>query len=264
MEAVFIIAFREGLEVFLVIGIVLAFLKKSHLERIARYVWSAVFLGIVTATVLAFVLRVVIDGFFSEDLQYNLSLVVLFIAIILLSYMVFWMKNNSDTASMHKKIALSSNQKLITFFIVFTATLREALESVLFIFALTMENQIESKEIFSGLVLGLGGSSLLVYLLFKRSLKLPLKTFFRYTSYFLIFIVAGLVSLFIKGLQAYEYLPTLYAPVYDSSFLLPNDSIYAKTLSTLAGYDATPSLLQLMGWCLYIFTLFLLLRKKNV
>ena len=120
-------------------------------------------------------------------------------------------------------------------------------------------------DVLSGLGLGLGVAGFFIYLLFKTSVKLPLKEFFTYSSYFIILIVAGLVSLFVKGLQAYEYIPTFIAPLYDSSFLLTNDSMIGKVFSALVGYDAQPSLLQLLFWLAYIgYITILLKRKKNV
>jgi len=265
MEASFIIAFREGLEAFLVVGIILAFLEKSSLKHIKKYAWGGFITGVLSSFVLAFIFRVVVDGFESEDLQYNISLMVLAVAIILLNYMVFWMKNNSDTKAMHKKISLSSNQKIITFFIVFTAILREGLETVLFILALMMDEDVTQNDALLGLASGLGVSAFIIYILFKTSIKLPLKQFFIYSSYFIILIVAGLVSLFIKGLQAYEYIPTFIAPLYDSNFLLTNDSMIGKIFGALIGYDAEPSLLQVVFWIVYIGIITILFkRKKNV
>jgi len=265
MEAALVITFREGLEAFLVVGIILAFLEKSALSSVKKYAWGGFVLGILFSIILAFIFRVVVDGFESEDLQYNISLGVLAIAIVLLSYMVFWMKNNADTANMHKKISLSTNQKLITFLIVFTAILREGLETVLFTLALMMDEAVAPSEVITGLGIGLSLAGFFIYLLFKTSVKLPLKAFFKYSSYFIILIVAGLVSLFIKGMQAYEYIPTFKAPLYDISFLLSNDSIMGKVLGALIGYDAEPSLLQMVCWMTYILIIiFLYKRKKNV
>ena len=266
MEASLIIAFREGMEAFLVLGIILAFLEKVNLQHFKSYAWGGFFSGIAASIILAVIFTVVVDGFESEELQYNISLVVLLFAIILLTYMVFWMQNNADIANMQKKIELSNNQKWVTFFIVFTAILREGLETVLFTLALMMDGESTTMEVLSGLLLGLLASALLIWLLFKSSVKLPLKKFFEYSSYLILLIVAGLVSLFIKGMQAYEYLPTYIAPIYDSSFILSNDSIVGRFLGILMGYDAMPSLLQLLGWVGYLLFIFTLikLRKKNV
>lgn len=264
MEAIAVIVFREGLEALLIVGFVLAFFNKSKLTHLKFYVWLALFLGVIFATALAFALTVFVDGFTSESLQYNLSLIFLLMAIVLLIYMIFWVKNNSDIVKMQKKISLSSNQKLITFFLIFITTMREALESALFIFALEMDRAINFQELIIGSAIGLGSASLFIYLLFRSSINLSIKAFFQYSSYFLVFIVAGLMGLFIKGMQSYDYLPMLYAPLYDSSFLIGNDSIVAKILGALVGYDATPSLLQFSGWSITLMTLFLLLRKRNV
>jgi len=266
MEAVLIVAFREGLEAFLVLGIILAFLEKTNLQNFKGYAWGGFSFGIVGSIVLAIIFTVVVDGFESEELQYNISLAVLLLAIILLTYMVFWMQHNADVANMQKKIELSTNQKWATFFIVFVAILREGLETVLFTLALVMDGERTTIEIISGLFIGLLLSALIIWLLFKSSIKLPLKKFFKYSSYLILLIVAGLVSLFIKGLQAYEYLPIYIKPFYDSSFILTNDSMLGRFLGILMGYDAKPSLLQVLGWVGYlllIFTFMIIKRRRS-
>ena len=263
MEASLIIAFREGMEAFLVLGIILAFLEKTDLQHFKSYAWGGFFTGIVASLVLAVVFTVIVDGFESEDLQYNISLAVLLFAIILLTYMVFWMQHNADIANMQKKIELSTNQKWVTFLIVFTAILREGLETVLFTLALMMDGESSTMEVITGLFIGLLASALLIWLLFKSSIKLPLKKFFEYSSYLILLIVAGLVSLFIKGMQAYEYLPIYIAPLYDSSFILSNDSVLGRFLGILMGYDAMPSLLQVLGWAGYLLLIFILIKTRK-
>ncbi len=263
MEASLIIAFREGMEAFLVLGIILAFIEKTNLQHFKIYAWGGFFSGIVASIALAIIFTVVVDGFESEDLQYNISLLVLLFAIVLLTYMVFWMQHNADIANMQKKIELSTNQKWVTFLIVFTAILREGLETVLFTLALMMDGESSTIGIIFGLLIGLLASAILIWLLFKSSVQLPLKKFFEYSSYLILLIVAGLVSLFIKGMQAYEYLPTYIAPLYDSSRILSNDSLLGRFLGILMGYDAIPSLLQVLGWVGYLLLIFTLIKIRK-
>lgn len=263
MEAAFVIAFREGMEAFLVLGIILAFLEKTDLAHFKRYAWAGFVAGVIASFVLAVIFTVVVDGFESEDLQYNLSLLVLLVAIVLLTYMVFWMQHNSELTVMKKRIELSSNQKWVSFFIVFTAILREGLETVLFSLALIMDGETTSSDVMIGLGAGLLISGIIIWTLFKTSIRLPLKKFFTYSSYLILLIVAGLVSLLVKGLQAYEYIPTYLAPLYDSSFLLSNDSIVGRFLGILMGYDASPSLLQVLAWVLYLLAVLSLIKIRR-
>jgi high-affinity iron transporter len=262
MEAAFLIAFREGLEAFLILGLILAFLSKSGLDKFKGWAWSGAILGIATSISLAMLFTIFIDGFESEEIQYIISLVVLIVAIVLLTYMVFWMQHNAHVSNMREKITLSTNQKWMIFFIVFTAILREGLETVLFMFALDIE---ESTELLFGLVGGLVLSAGIIWLVLKSSKNLPLKPFFKYSSYLILLIVAGLVSMFVKGLQMAEYIPIFIKPIYDSSAMISNDSAAGKVLGVLIGYDATPSLLQVIIWFGYIgFINLLLWRKKDV
>ncbi|MCK4441336.1 MAG: hypothetical protein KAU90_04970, partial [Sulfurovaceae bacterium] len=62
MEASLVIAFREGLEAFLVMGIILAFLQKANLSQFKKYAWGGFVLGILSSIVLAFVFTVIVDG----------------------------------------------------------------------------------------------------------------------------------------------------------------------------------------------------------
>ena len=263
MEAALIIAFREGLEAFLVLGLILAFLDKTDLGQYKKVAWAGFGAGIISAIILAIIFTVVIDGFESEELQYDIGLGVLLLAIVLLTYMVFWMQHNAVLATMREKIQLSTNQKLATFFIVFTAIFREGLETVVFTLALAMDGESTPQEIWSGLSIGLVASAFIIWLMMKGTKQVPLKQFFKYSSYFILLIVAGLVSLFIKGLQAAQYIPYYKVPLYDMSAVLSNDSWLGKLLGILIGYDAMPSLLQVVGWVAYLLLILSYLRAKT-
>ncbi len=262
MEAAFIIAFREGMEAFLIVGIILVLLKKLSLKAIQNYVWGGVLLGLVVSIVLGFVLSVVIDGFESEDLQYNISLFALAVAIILLTYMILWMQKGLSKKGLETKITQSNNHKILIFVLIFSAIFREGLETVLFSFTLAM-NGTASKDIYIGLASGFVLSGMLIAILFKSTIGVPIKQFFTYSRYLIVLIVSGLVALFIKGLQAYEYLPTFRAPLFDSTFLIANDSTLGKFLGVLIGYDATPSLLQFSSQIAYTVLILTFLSFQN-
>lgn len=262
MEAAIVIAFREGMEAFLILGIVLAFLQQSGFVSAKRYAWAGFIAGVFLSLILAVAFALFIDGFESEDLQYNISLFVLFVAIILLTYMVFWMRHHS-TASLTEAIGSSNNQKWITFFLIFSAVLREGLETALFSLSLVMEDEALVMPVLTGLVVGLLLSALVVALCFRWAVKMPIKQMFLYSSYLIIFIVAGLVSLLVQGLQGYRYLPEIISPLFNISFVLSNESVLGKVLQVLIGYDATPSLLQFGGWSLYLVSIFLIIKLRG-
>ena len=260
MQATFLIAFREGLEAFLILGLILAFLNKSNLKAYKGWAWAGAILGLVTSIILAIVFSIFIDGFESEELQYFISLIVLVLAIILLTYMVFWMQHNAHISNMRQRITLSSNQKWMILLIVFSAILREGLETVLFLFALNVEN---GKDIMIGLFGGLFTSALLIMIVLKSTKEVPLKPFFKYSSYLILLVVAGLISMLVKGLQMATYIPTFIETLYDSSYFITNDSNTGKILAVLMGYDATPSLLQFLSWIGYIGLITFLMYKKG-
>ena len=178
--------------------------------------------------------------------------------------MVFWMQHNSILANMKRSIELSTNQKLATFLIVFTAIFREGLETVVFTLALAMDGESSPQEIWTGLLLGLAASAFIIWLMMKGTRQIPLKAFFKYSSYLIMLIVAGLVSLFVKGMQAAEYLPYYKLPLYNSNHILSNDSWLGKFLGILMGYDAMPSLLQVIAFTGYLFAILIFMKTRKI
>ena len=264
MEASFFLSLREGLEAFLIVGILLAILDKLKLQYAKKYVWLGLVFGLITSAIVSFIFIVIIDGFESEDLKYITTLGILMFAILMLSYMIFWVHKSSISNDLQQKIELSANQKFAVFSIIFFAVLREGFELILLILAISSNLQTSNLNTTIWTVLGLVTSAMLIYTMFASSKKLSIKQIFKYSTYSIIIITAGLVSLLIRGLQAKDYIVTFIDPIYDTSFLVTNSSSTGQILGALIGYDATPSLLQVVVFVGYILAALLFTRKKNV
>lgn len=264
MEAAFFLAFREGLEAFLIVGILLSILDKLNLQKEKKFVWFGLLVGLIASAILAFIFIVAIDGFESEEIRYAVTLGILAFAIVMLSYILFWVHNNKIKDHLHRQIEFSLNQKLTIFGVIFFAVLREGFELVMFIMALSSNFNFSANSTAIWTTLGLMASAVLVYLIFATSKQLNLKQVFNYSSFMILIITAGLLSLLVRGLQAKDYLGVIINPLYDTSSIVTNDSTLGQIMGALIGYDATPSLLQVGAFVGYIlFVGYLLFRKSR-
>ena len=64
MLASFLITFREGLEAFLIVGIILSYLGKIDAKRYNKYIYVGVVLGIIVSLFIAYIFQVL---FYSLD-----------------------------------------------------------------------------------------------------------------------------------------------------------------------------------------------------
>lgn len=252
MEALLFIAFREGMEAFLILGIVLAFLDKSALQALKSYAWAGVGVGALLSFAAAFVFSVFIDGFESESVRYLVNLAILLLAILFLSFMLFWIDHHAHAGAMQQKIADAWNRKAVVFFLMMLAVLREGMELVLFWFALTFDGMITLQEGIVPMFAGLGVSAGMIWMIGRVAVRISLGRFFRYSSYLILLIAAGLTALFVKGVQQAGYLGGVSEPLFDLSGIIANDSYPGRLLGALIGYDATPTALQFAGWMVYI------------
>src|SRR6195952_3580457 len=94
MLATFVIGLREGLEAALIIGIIAAFLKQSNRQDALRKVWLGVGAAIVLCLIVGIALQLV-NASLPQRQQEMLECVVAAIAVVMVSYMVIWMRKHS-------------------------------------------------------------------------------------------------------------------------------------------------------------------------
>jgi high-affinity iron transporter len=87
-------------------------------------------------------------------------------------------------------------------------------------------------------------------------LGIPIRHFFTATNWMVLLLAAGLASQAAHYLIQADWLPALGERVWDTSWLLSNESLLGQTLRTLIGYDARPAGMQLL---FYAITAFLIL-----
>lgn len=82
------------------------------------------------------------------------------------------------------------------------------------------------------------------------------------TSYFLVFIAAGLLAHGIVEFQGAGVLPIIIKPVFDLSRVLSESEGIGAILKALFGYDANPSLIAVIAYVAFLVSSFAMLRRR--
>lgn len=260
----FLITLREGLEAFLLVGIALSYLAKLNARHYNKYIYLGAFVGLLLSLAVAVVFQVVVDQFSNELYRNYLMAGILIFATIVLTYMAIWMQRQAknQVAQMQKELTdMVSTGNLWGLILLSTlAVLREGFETILFFSALMYSSmgEFSTQDALIGAIAGLVCALLLVWVMLKGTRNVPLRSFFRWTSLFIIIIAAGLLSSAINMLQAAHILPILHAQLFDISHILDDRGVFGTFLRALFGYNSSPGLLQLVVWGGYmsIFTFF--------
>lgn len=281
----FVITLREGVEAALVVGIVLAYLKKSGRSQLNIWVWTAVGVAIAASVMIGVLLTQFMYALQAANQTYApvveplLEAIFSVLAIILLSWMLIWMSLQSRHLKAQIEGAVSqslkgeSSSRWGIFSLIFIAVLREGFETVLFITAKIGESLPSALGAVGGLLTATGIGTAL----FKWGIRINLRRFFQIMGIILLFIVAGLVvtalGLFdsamtiLSGIDRqsesicffYERFTKVHScvlgpMVWDLSRILPVDKFPGFLLSSLLGYTDRLYLVQAVSYVAFLGT----------
>lgn len=197
----FVITLREGLEAALVVGIVLAYLKKAHQAQLNPWVWNGVMSGLLASGLVGFLFAWFFQTVGSANQTYAPVIKPLLeggfsiVAIALLSWMLIWMTQQSRLLKAQVEGAVTTTLQgnrgagWGIFTLIFFAVLREGFETVVFIAAKFQQGVAPIIGAIAGLIVAV----LLGIALFQLGIKINLRRFFQVMGIFLLLIVAGLV-----------------------------------------------------------------------
>src|SRR5919109_1005216 len=261
MGATFVVTLREAFEAALLLGIVYAYLDRVGAR--AQYHW--VTLGAVLGLVASVAAGVAV-GFLSGpllDLGPDLvAAAVMFVAVALLTWHGWWMRQHARAikGDVQRRIdeARATQRLWIVSLVAFTGVFREGAETVLFLWGLMSQTTISGWGGVTGGVLGVASAAVLGWAIFRGGRQLSLPRFFAATSMLLVVVAAGLFSTGIGKLIGLGFIPAS-EPLWDTSWLLADDSMVGGFLSGLTGYRARPSLPEVIAYVVYLIAAGLLL-----
>ena len=178
MIAALVLAFREGLEAALILGVVLSVLKRVGQPGRARYVWLGAGLAALASLVVGmglYSLGVAFEGSAEEAFEG----VAMLLAAAVLTWMIFWMgrQGRAVQAALERDVrqATRSGGAWTLFSLAFVAVLREGIELALFLLAAAFT--AEAGATLLGGAVGLGAAALAGWLLLATTARLNLRAF---------------------------------------------------------------------------------------
>ena len=266
-----LIALREGLEAALVVSIIVAYLVKSDRRDALPKLW----LGVGLAALVPLVAGAIMTWgpkTLTFQAQEILGGTLSFVAVGLVTWMIFWMGKNARElkgeleGSLSKTLAEGGSGWGVVWIAV-VAVGREGVETALFVWA-TVRSSIETSimQTTAGVVTGLVLAVVLGVLIYQGAVRINLRIFFAVTGYFLIVVAAGIVAYGIGDLQEAGLLPGHTSHAWDLSSYLPANTsplhwLYVL-LEAMFQLNLQPSVLQVLGWCLYIVPTLVLLTLQ--
>jgi high-affinity iron transporter len=249
-----VIVFREVLEAALIIGI-LAAATRSIPNR-NRWLIAGVVLGLAGSALVAASTET-IAAMASGIGQELLNAVILGIAVLMLAWHNIWMSSHGKALAISAKnvgnaIREGSRESTILVVVIGLAVLREGSETVLFLYGVSASEGAGASSMLLGGVIGILAGIAVGYAMYSGLLRVPMRWFFAATGVLVLLLAAGMASQAAHFLIQADVLPSLAAPLWDTSSILPEKSIPGMLLHSLAGYDPTPAGMQLI---FYVFTL---------
>lgn len=250
----YLIGLREGLEAALVVSILLVYLQKTNRTSLRKYVSYGVGLAVLASILVAVGLES-ISSELSETIEPIFAGTVSFVAVVFVTWMIFWMKKSartisSDLRSRLDQAAVAGGQIAVAM-MAFVAVIREGAETAIFYWAAAQATGSVSASLL-GLTLGLGTAVGLGWAIYESATSVNLPKFFRVTGILLVFVAAGVLSYGIHEFQEVGFLPGEDNVLINLSSVLTEGSILSTLVSGIFNIKATTTSLQAIAYVAYV------------
>lgn len=250
-----LILLREGLEGALIVAIVLGYLRKIGAREQFRAIWLGTGLAVLVAATAGVVLFTTV-GELEGDARRLTFAIIMATAAGVLTWMIFWMRREARAikGDLQSKVdrAMVSGSVLGMAAVVFFGVAREGLEASLFFLAAA--GQSSTAEALIGGALGLAGSVILGYAVYRGAAWLNLRQFFTVSGLLILLLAGGLLARALAEVQVLGLIPTFWYPVFDATSVpvLDATGFGGELLRGLFGWDPAPSIEELTIWLVYL------------
>lgn len=246
-----LIVFRETLEAALFVGIIAA--ATRELSGRARWLTAGVGVGVLGAVALA-LLAQHLSGWLDGLGQDVVNIGILSVALTMLLWHCVWVSTHTrqmvnEARQLGQSVQQGSKAPLALLVVVALAVLREGAETVLFVTGSLTGNAATSPAavVLAGL-LGLLSGALVGLGVYAGLSRIPARQVFSVTNVLIALLAGSLASQLARALAQAGFIEAWTSPLWDSTALLPQDSVLGTFLHALVGYDAHPSAAQVGGY----------------
>ncbi|HEX3052040.1 MAG TPA: FTR1 family protein [Aggregatilineaceae bacterium] len=248
-----LLTFREGLEAALLVGIIFGTLRQLDRPDLHRMTWAAVLLAATLSFLLAVALQIAGAEFEGRG-EMIFEGIAMLLAVSVLTWMIFWMRRQSRTLKAKIeadiRVAIRQGHNWALFSLVFVAILREGIETALFLTAANVASGDGFLTLLGGLI-GLAAAVLIGWMIYAGTAQLNVRRFFDVTSILLLIFGAGLFAHALHEFAELGWLPALAEEVWNLESVLSNSSTVGGLLRVLVGYNASPTLIEVIGYLAY-------------
>jgi high-affinity iron transporter len=190
---------------------------------------------------------------------------ILGVAVLMLAWHNIWMASHGAELArqaklLGKEVGAGSRALSSVALLAGVAVLREGSETVLFLYGISTGAQMSLRDLLAGAGLGLTAGIAVGVAVYAGLLKIPSRRFFTVIGTLLVLLAAGLAAQMARFLIQADWLPSLAAPLWDTSWLLSDSSLLGATLHVLVGYDSQPSGTQVVFYLATAIAIFFATR----
>jgi high-affinity iron transporter len=265
MLATLVIVFREVIEAGLIVGIVLA--ATQGVSRRGLWVSYGIVAGVLGACLVA-AFAGELASLFEGSGQEIFNATILLLAVCMLTWHNVWMAGHGREMAREMKTVgaeVSAGQRSLAALaiVVGVAVLREGSEVVLFLYGIASQGGTSQSAMLLGGALGVMAGAGISALMFLGLLQIPASKLFNVTAWLITLLAAGMAAQAVLFLQQGGYLQILQSTVWDTSWLLSQDSLAGRLLHTLIGYSDAPNGAQLIAYAATIVIIMGLTRWEH-
>jgi len=257
MFAAALIVFRESLEACLIISIMVA--ATRGIPTRGRWIAGGVLLGLTGSAVVASSMEMIgnLAGGMGQEL-FNAG--ILTVAVSMLAWHNIWMASHGrdlalQMTSTARAITDGSRERSVILVVIAIAVLREGSETVLFLYGVASSGEHGLRDTVLGGSMGLASGAMVAGLLYLGLLRIPVRWFFAVTGILVLLLAASMASQAARLLIQADILPSLAAPLWDTSEALSQNTALGTILHGLLGYEAQPSGMQVLAYVAVLITI---------
>ena len=250
MLASLVIVFREVLEAGLIVGIVLA--ATQGIVGRGRWLAGGIGVGVLGASVIA-LFAGALQAAFAGAGQEVFNACILVAAVLMLGWHQLWMASHGrqmagEMKALGRDVALGRKSLLAMAFVVGVAAMREGAEVVLFLYGIATSGKEGWGALMLGGALGVGLGAVVSFLLYRGLIAIPVSRLFTVTGWLVALLAAGMAGQAAAVMASADIIPAWGYQLWDTSWLLPEDSIPGRAMRALVGYADRPTGVQLAAW----------------
>ena len=253
MLANFLIGLREGLEAGLIVGILVAYVRKLGRADVLPRLWFGIGIAVAVTLITGAVLTFGPYGL-SFQAQEILGGALSALAVALVTWMIFWMAAHSralksELATKLDAALAGTGAGIVVLGVVSVG--REGVETALFVWA-AAKSSGSPLVATGGAVLGILAAVALAWLLYRGVLRINLRRFFTWTGTFLTLVAAGVLAYAVGELQEASVLPGWGQAAFSLAGEVPPSSWYGTLLAGIFNFTPEPTWAQFGAWALYL------------